>query len=98
VAGDVADRVREARARDRLPLVIGGDCTIELGPVAGFADEPTAPGLLYDDHGEVIPQKDRQQHPLHRWTTALPMTRRARPRMSPGRDYDETNNRLHLPS
>ena len=53
----MADRVREARARDRLPLVIGGDCTIELGTVAGFADEPTAPGLLYDDHGEVIARK-----------------------------------------
>jgi arginase len=49
VAGHVADRVREARARDRLPLVIGGDCTIELGTVTGFADEPAAPGLLYFD-------------------------------------------------
>ena len=49
VARDVADRVREARAGGRLPLVIGGDCTIELGTVAGFADADPAPGLLYFD-------------------------------------------------
>ncbi len=49
VAAEVADRVREARAADRVPLVIGGDCTIELGTVAGFADEKAPPGLLYFD-------------------------------------------------
>lgn len=49
VARDVADRVRNARVCGRLPLVIGGDCTIELGTVAGFADAGSAPGLLYFD-------------------------------------------------
>jgi arginase len=32
---DLADRVEEAIARDRFPLVIGGDCAILLGALAG---------------------------------------------------------------
>lgn len=45
----VAERVRKARASERLPLVIGGDCTIELGTVLGFADLADPPGLIYFD-------------------------------------------------
>lgn len=45
----VATRVRAARAADRVPLVIGGDCTIELGTVLGFAHEDDPPGLVYFD-------------------------------------------------
>src|SRR5215207_8734932 len=36
VARETARRVREAHAAGQLPLVIGGDCTIELGTVAGL--------------------------------------------------------------
>ena len=45
----VAEQVRAARAAGRLPLVIGGDCTIELGTVLGFADLSDPPGLVYFD-------------------------------------------------
>jgi arginase len=45
----VAEQVRAARAAGRLPLVIGGDCTIELGTVLGFADLAAPPGLVYFD-------------------------------------------------
>lgn len=45
----IAERVREARNAERLPLIIGGDCTIELGTVLGFADLAESPGLIYFD-------------------------------------------------
>jgi arginase len=61
VAREVAGRVRDARAGGRLPVVLGGDCTIELGTVAGFADTRPAPGLLYfDPHPDLnTPQEER---------------------------------------
>ena len=36
VAGRVADRVARTVATGRIPLVLGGDCTITLGVVAGL--------------------------------------------------------------
>ena len=36
VARTVADAVEESMVRGRLPLVLGGDCTITLGFVAGM--------------------------------------------------------------
>src|SRR5262245_37569008 len=35
-AESVAERVWEAVAAGEVPLVLGGDCTLELGAVAGF--------------------------------------------------------------
>jgi arginase len=49
VAGRVADRVHAALERGRRPLVLGGDCTITLGVVAGFARHGDDLGLLYFD-------------------------------------------------
>jgi arginase len=49
VAGRVADRVAEVLGRDLVPLVVGGDCTITLGVVAGFARHGADVGLLYFD-------------------------------------------------
>jgi arginase len=49
VAGRVADRVHAALDRGRRPLVLGGDCTITLGVVAGFARHGDDLGLLYLD-------------------------------------------------
>jgi arginase len=49
VAGRVADRVHAALDRGRKPLVLGGDCTITLGVVAGFARHGADLGLLYFD-------------------------------------------------
>ena len=45
VAGRVASEVAAIRAAGRLPLVLGGDCTITLGALAGFGDG----GLVYFD-------------------------------------------------
>jgi arginase len=49
VAGRVADRVHAALDRGQRPLVLGGDCTITLGVVAGFARHGDDLGLLYFD-------------------------------------------------
>jgi arginase len=49
VAGRVADRVHAALDRGRRPLVLGGDCTITLGVVAGFARHGDDLGLVYVD-------------------------------------------------
>jgi arginase len=46
IAGRVATEVASIRAAGRLPLVLGGDCTITLGVLAGSADDG---GLVYFD-------------------------------------------------
>src|ERR1700689_216639 len=45
VAQQVAGEVAAIRADGRLPLVLGGDCTITLGVLAGFGEI----GLVYFD-------------------------------------------------
>jgi arginase len=45
VAQQVASEVAAIRAAGRLPLVLGGDCTITLGALAGFGEA----GLVYFD-------------------------------------------------
>ena len=49
VAGRVADLVATVLGRDLVPLVVGGDCTITRGVVAGFARHGADVGLLYFD-------------------------------------------------
>jgi arginase len=52
VIRETAEKVREAHATGHLPLVVGGDCTIELGTVAGLMPpEGTGEslGLIYFD-------------------------------------------------
>jgi arginase len=49
VARTVADVVAETLAGDALPLVLGGDCTITLGVVAGVQRLDPVAGLLYFD-------------------------------------------------
>ncbi len=44
-----ADRVGEVVDPDRVLLVLGGDCSIEFGVVAGHAAQPGRVGLLYVD-------------------------------------------------
>ena len=48
VAGQTAERVSEIRAAGLRPLVLGGDCTITLGVVAGLARYDDV-GLVYFD-------------------------------------------------
>jgi arginase len=49
VARTVADAVSEALADNALPLILGGDCTITLGVVAGAQRQDPTAGLLYVD-------------------------------------------------
>ena len=49
VARAVADAVGDALAEHALPLVLGGDCTLTLGVVAGAQRHDPAVGLLYLD-------------------------------------------------
>jgi arginase len=45
----VADRVAAALDRDLLPVVLGGDCTTELGTILGWQRRHDATALLYVD-------------------------------------------------
>lgn len=49
VARQVADRVEAAVDRDLIPLVIGGDCSITLGVVAGLLRRQPDLALIYFD-------------------------------------------------
>ncbi len=49
VVRETAERVREAHAAGYLPLVVGGDCTVELGTVAGLLPSQGRLGLMYFD-------------------------------------------------
>jgi arginase len=49
VTGETAERVREAQVAGHLPLVLGGDCTVELGTVAGLLPSGGRLGLIYFD-------------------------------------------------
>lgn len=49
VAGEVADAVAEVLAAGDRPLVLGGDCTITIGAIAGFRRSHPAVGLVYVD-------------------------------------------------
>jgi arginase len=49
VARTVADLVAEVDARGSIPLVIGGDCTITIGVVAGMQRRRPEIGLFYFD-------------------------------------------------
>lgn len=49
VARQTAERVRGAIGAGHLPLVLGGDCSITVGVLAGL--EETDPGLVYFDGG-----------------------------------------------
>src|SRR6202171_4592197 len=49
VAREVADQVAAAVDRDLVPFVLGGDCTITLGVVAGLLRRQPDLGLMYFD-------------------------------------------------
>ncbi len=57
VAQAVAGEVAAIRADGRLPLVLGGDCTITLGALAGFGGG----GLVYFDGDADLNSPDRSQ-------------------------------------
>jgi len=49
VAAEVADSVSEVVASGRRPLLVGGDCTITLGAIAGFRRVRSDVSLVYVD-------------------------------------------------
>ncbi len=49
VAAAVADQVATAMSADEAVLVLGGDCTLELGTVAGALRDEGSVGLIYID-------------------------------------------------
>ena len=49
VASTVADAVAQALTAGRVPVVLGGDCTITLGVMAGVLRHDPGAGLLYFD-------------------------------------------------
>lgn len=49
VARQVADRVDRALASARMPLVLGGDCSVGLGVIAGVLRHHSSLGLVYFD-------------------------------------------------
>ena len=51
VAAATADAVAKILSLGQTPLVIGGDCTITIGVVAGFVRSGLDPALLYVDGG-----------------------------------------------
>ena len=59
VARVVADAVAETLADGALPLVVGGDCTITLGVVAGVQRHDPTAGLLYFDGDADLATPDR---------------------------------------
>lgn len=48
-AGALADRVADAMTAGEAALVLGGDCTVELGTVAGALRAGSSAGLIYID-------------------------------------------------
>jgi arginase len=51
VAADIAELVARSTRRGRTPLVLGGDCTVTIGLVAGHAHAGVRPALVYIDGG-----------------------------------------------
>src|SRR5215210_8763742 len=54
IAQDTARRVRDALADDEFTLVLGGDCTVGIGTVAGHVAGAERVGLVYfDTHADL---------------------------------------------
>jgi arginase len=49
IVSEVAELVREVRADRRVAIVLGGDCTVALGVLAGLAETGRSTGLSYLD-------------------------------------------------
>ena len=54
IVDDTAHRVAEAAGSGELTLVLGGDCTVGVGTVAGHSADRQRPGLIYfDAHADL---------------------------------------------
>jgi arginase len=62
VATAVAEAVRAAVGHSGTPLVMGGDCTVTIGMVAGYARTGTQPALVYVDGGPDLYTPETRAH------------------------------------
>ncbi|MGA3540441.1 arginase family protein [Micromonosporaceae bacterium DT194] len=62
VAADVAEQVTAAVHRRRLPLVLGGDCTVTMGLVAGHQSAGSPVALVYVDGGPDLYTPQTRPH------------------------------------
>jgi arginase len=62
IARDTARRVRDAIAQGQVTLVLGGDCTVGIGTVAGHVRREERVGLIYfDAHADLnVPHSVRE--------------------------------------
>jgi arginase len=67
VARTTADRVASALAREATVLVLGGDCTVELGTVAGALRGNQSVGLVYVDLDTDLNTPDSTQDGALDW-------------------------------
>lgn len=68
VAAAVAEAVGVAVDHGGTPLVMGGDCTVTIGLVAGYARTGTPPALVYVDGGPTCtPPKPGRTETSMRW-------------------------------
>ena len=112
VARRVADAVAACRAEDRVPILLGGDCTITLGAVAGVQRRHPDAGLLYLDgdadlarpgHGTGILDATGVAHLLGLADSPLARLGPATPMLTPERlvllGYDTTDaETFHAPT
>ena len=62
VATAVAEAVGAAVGRGGTPLVVGGDCTVTIGLVGGYAGTGTPPALVYMDGGPDLYTPETRAH------------------------------------
>ena len=62
VAADTAKAVVGVLSVNEIPLVIGGDCTVTMGVIAGFRDAEQPCALLYFDGGPDLYTPGRTQY------------------------------------
>jgi arginase len=62
IVTDTARRVRQARHEEEITLVLGGDCTVGIGTVAGHGADDRSVGLVYfDAHADLnVPASVRE--------------------------------------
>lgn len=62
VAADTARAIAAVLSAEEIPLVIGGDCTVTMGVIAGFRDAGQPSALLYFDGGPDLYTPGRAEY------------------------------------
>src|SRR5215218_5385512 len=85
VLRETTGRVGAILADGRIPLVLGGECSVTIAVVAAFGDTGVEPALLYMDGGVDLFTPGHQPDRHHRLHGRRPPARRARDRRRAGR-------------